>query len=191
MRNTKYARMIILLFVCLLTAGCSGAKTILTKMQKAYSAQENIRLELSMVVSDGDVSAPYRLEQVQTAAGARFTILEPEIIGGITAEMTAAGLTFAGAHVAVQTMPVGYTPFDLAYFAIETLKDTHFTTVGRERLGDTDAFIIEKNVQVYEKNLRVNLWLNAETYQLMKYEFFDDGSRVLEANVAAFEVQAD
>ena len=190
MRNTKYARMISLLLVCLTLAGCSRSKTVLVKTQKAYSAQQQIKLELSMVVSKGDVSAPYRMEQVHTADGALFAIIEPEIIKGITAHVTADGLIFEQAHVAMQTMPVGYTPFDLAYFAIEALKDTHFTTVGQERLGDVEAYIIEKEIQVYEKKLRVNLWLNKENYQLIKYEFFDQGSRVLEASIMAFDAQS-
>ena len=179
------------LFCVVLFTGCAGSD-VLQKTQAAYSRPSVISLELSMIVSGETLSSPYTLSQVQRDKSAEFTVLSPDPIRGITATVTEAdGLTFGGTQMASQSMPQGYTPFELAYFAIETLRDGRSATAGKELVDGKECFLISKDVTVYEKVLKANLWLDAATYQLVKYEFYDDGQRVLEVNVLKFEASQE
>jgi|GEM_PF-5200006 len=184
----KWMSLCLFVLIFSLLTGCSGAD-VLEKTRLAYSRQSRISLELSMVVSGEQLAAPYTISQVQGDKTAEFTVLAPAEISGITATVTEEGLTFGGALMSSQSLPQGYTPFDLAYFAVEALRDDRPATAGRELVDGKECFLISKDVVVYEKVLKVNLWLDAATYQLVKYEFFDDGNRVLEANVLKFEAE--
>lgn len=127
-----------LLLFCLLLTACGGTKALEERYQR-FSAdlngRESLSFEAGLRAEYEDRTVEFRLRYALDKEGCTVTVLEPELIAGISARMTAEGAALGFEGVSVDTGPLdgyGLTPLSALPLLVQTLKTGHLESCWEE-----------------------------------------------------------
>lgn len=180
-------RFAILLCVLLLLTGCSGKNE---EMDTALGLRSKL---LSKAVSfDAQITADYADKtytfsmkcQADTQGNLTFTVIEPELISGITGTVSATGgkLKFDDVALAFDLMADGqFSPVSGPWILMKTLRSGYLTSCNREG----DALRISIDDSYNDDALHLDIWLNSEDTPV-RGEIMWQGRRLLTISVKNF-----
>ena len=180
-------RILPLLLTVLLLCGCNGADDEMDRAMTLRSKMlaRGVSFETVITADYGDKLHSFSVSCVADEQGnLTFTVLQPEVIAGITGKITAAGgkLTFDDAALSFPLLADGQlTPVAAPWVLIKTLRSGYLTSCSRE--GELLRVAIDDS---YEKNaLHLEVWLSSEDIPL-RCEIYWQGRRLLSMDVKNF-----
>jgi hypothetical protein len=180
-------RIALLLCALLLLTGCSGKNE---EMDTALGLRSKL---LSKAVSfDAQITADYADKtytfsmkcQADTQGNLTFTVIEPELISGITGTVSATGgkLTFDDVALSFELLADGqFSPVSGPWILMKTLRSGYLTSCTQEG----DAFRISIDDSYKEDALHLDIWLNSEDAPI-RGEIMWQGRRLLSIDVKNF-----
>ncbi|MBQ6997188.1 MAG: hypothetical protein IJN60_02290 [Oscillospiraceae bacterium] len=180
-------RIAILLCLVLLLAGCSGSDGELDRAMNLRS-----KLLARSVSFDAQITADYADKTytftmncaADTQGNLTFTVIEPELISGISGTVSATGgkLTFDDVSLAFDLMADGqFSPVSGPWVLMKTLRSGYLTSCNRE--GDALRISIDDSYR--DDALHLDIWLNNEDVPI-RGEIMWKGRRLLTIDVKNF-----
>ncbi len=180
-------RIAILLCVLLLLTGCSGKNQ---EMDTALSLRSKllakaVSFDAQITADYGDKTYTFTMNCKADAQGnLTFTVIEPELIRGITGTVSATGgkLKFDDVALAFDLMADGqFSPVSGPWILMKTLRSGYLTSCNREG----DALRISIDDSYNDDALHLDIWLNAEDIPI-RGEIMWQGRRLLTIGVKNF-----
>jgi len=179
-----------LVFCFLILAGCSNQpdemKAGLELRSKLLQAN-SCSFEATITADYGDKIHTFTMDCLANTDGdIAFTVMEPDVISGITGNLSGDGgtLTFDDTALHFELMSEDQlSPISAPWIFLKTLRSGYITSAGRE-----DGRILLSIDDSYEDDaLRLDIWLNSENIP-DEAEILFDGRRILSVCVERFEI---
>ena len=193
MRINVCALMITLLFL----AGCGGqkideAEQLALDIRSQYLSMAGCTASLEVTADYGDRVFECVLELDHTAGGATvLTVVEPELLRGVTARMESGTglLEFDG--VIVDTGPVspeGRSPIDCIPFLLEEIRGGFISRWGLETMGERECIRFTTGDPSGQPGTgtECEFWFDRESFSLLRGEISVDGAVVLRCETEDF-----
>ena len=177
--------------MCLIVAvisltGCSAVKNpeqMAASVKDVYTAAQNIETTVNITSHLGEQTMTYQIQYVyqkqEDTSSAVMTVLAPQSIAGITAEITGDDFCFSYADTQLETaMPdrKGYTPVDVTTYLLYDLMHTVPQQVWME--GETLALRFEQELD--EGTGIKEVYLNPQTGALTGARIYYNGKQSLQ-----------
>ena len=154
-------RILSLLLTVLLLSGCKGADDEMDRAMalRAKMLSSGVGFEAVITADYGDKLHSFSVScQTDAQGNLSFTVLQPEIIAGISGKITAAGgkLTFDAAALACPLLADGQlTPVAAPWILIKTLRSGYLTSCGAD--GQYLRLAIDDSYE--DDALHLDIWL--------------------------------
>lgn len=180
-------RIAILLCLVLLITGCSWKDQELDRAMNLRSKllSKTVSFDAEITADYGDKTYTFSMNcQADTQGNLTFTVIEPELISGITGTVSATGgkLKFDDVALAFDLMAdEQFSPVSGPWILMKTLRSGYLTSCTREG----DAFRISIDDSYADDALHLDIWLNSEDVPI-RGEIMWQGRRLLTINVKNF-----
>lgn len=180
-------RIVILLCALLLLTGCSGKNQELDRAMNLRSKllSKTVAFDANITADYGDKTYTFAMNcQVDSQGQLSFTVIEPELISGITGTVSATGgkLTFDDVALSFELLADGqFSPVSGPWILMKTLRSGYLTSCTQEG----DAFRISIDDSYKEDALHLDIWLNSEDAPI-RGEIMWQGRRLLSIDVKNF-----
>ena len=180
-------RILPLLLTVLLLCGCNGADDEMDRAMTLRSKMlaRGVSFETVITADYGDKLHSFSVSCVADEQGnLTFTVLQPEVIAGITGKITAAGgkLTFDDAALSFPLLADGQlTPVAAPWVLIRTLHSGYLTSCG----GDGEYLRLAIDDSYEEDALHLDIWLGSEDLPV-RGEVLWQGRRILSLEIKNF-----
>lgn len=180
-------RILSLLLAVLLLTGCKGADDEMDRAMALRSKMlaRGVSFEAVITADYGDKLHSFSLAcQTDAQGNLTFSVLQPEVIAGITGRLTAAGgkLTFDAAALAFPLLADGQlTPVAAPWILIKTLRSGYLTSCG----GDGEYLRLAIDDSYEEDALHLDIWLGSEDLPV-RGEVLWQGRRILSLEIKNF-----
>jgi len=174
-------KLVLVLFVCLSLTACKS------EQEQANDAALKIRsgilenaphLTASVTADYGDRVYDFTLSY--DAAAGVLTVLEPEILAGITVQVTNGSTALKFDGVELNTGPLtedGLTPVSALPVIVTAWKQGYITEAYYEKLDDVQTVVLATSLS---DTVTHTTWFDAGTYQPVKSEIASDGYAVIQ-----------
>lgn len=182
MRKKLFSALMISL---LLLSGCGRRQAKLESDLAAFRAgvraAENVSFSLSLHCDDGDAVSDYTLRVARSADGCRVTVVEPELLAGVTATVDATGteLGCEGVTLGVGTI-AGLTPVTAGAAMLKAMSYGYEELAWRE-----DDYIVAR--LWLDSDAVMTLWLDKNAVPVCA-EISEDGATVMSAAFSGWEI---
>lgn len=177
------------LAMALSLAACGGDDRARTEAFLADAAQaESIRLDAVLTALSGEKVLEYTLSCGYTDHIAQVSVLAPETLAGITAELSGTDLKLSYQGTALETQLLtegGLVPAAVLPRMLTALADGHLDRLGKGDWEGEDCLTAELLV---EDGLTVALWLEEESLTPRYGELWENGRRAAFWTVTAWEL---
>lgn len=180
-------RIWILLCVLLLLTGCSGKNQDIDRAMNLRSKllSKAVSFDAEITADYGDKTYTFTMNcKADTQGNLTFTVVEPEVIHGITGTVSATGgkLQFDDVALAFDLMADGqFSPASGPWILMKTLRSGYLTSCTRE--GDTYRISIDDSYD--DDALHLDIWLSGEDVPIQG-EIMWQGRRLLTIGVKNF-----
>lgn len=182
---------LLLCFISLaLMAGCAAEEDSLGAISEYYAGLDALTVEASVTTNSGAVIC-YDILFTRNEEGDKVTILSPESLAGITATIYSDKAQVVYQDVAVETLLPGisgYVPADAVSGIIKDLALSTPDSFGESEAAGRDAITVTYLDEYEGMAAEKTLWLDKENMNLLKGEFYLDGTMIMELNVKSFVV---
>ena len=182
-------RILSLLLTVLLLSGCKGADDEMDRAMALRSKMlaRGVSFEAVITADYGDKLHSFSLAcQTDAQGNLTFSVLQPEVIAGITGRLTAAGgkLTFDAAALAFPLLADGQlTPVAAPWILIKTLRSGYLTSCGAD--GQYLRLAIDDSYE--DDALHLDIWLD-EARLPGHADVLENGRRILSLDVSNFVI---
>lgn len=174
-----------LLFLCILLclSGCQNQKSseeVLNEVQTHYENLETLEYDAYVVTNIYDTTGQFEINYVYNQLiNDKITVLYPESIAGITAEIEkqSDGLNLSFSEVQLETLLPenrGANPVDILSFAIFDIINTEPVSI---YIGDTIK------ISYLDEEISKEVFLNCENYDIISIESYIDDEMVILCNI--------
>lgn len=177
----------ILLCILVLLTGCTGKPAELDRAMNLRSKllSNAVSFDTEVTADYGDKTYTFAMNcKADTQGNLTFSVLQPEVIRGITGTVSASGgkLTFDDVALAFDLMADGqFSPVSGPWLLMNTLRSGYLTSCTRE--GELLRVAIDDS---YEENaLHLDIWLDASNVPV-RGEILWKGRRLLTITVKNF-----
>ncbi len=181
-------RIVALLCVCLLLAGCTGHREELDRamsLRAKLLAEEGTTFNAKITVDYGDKTYTFSMNcKTDNQGNLAFTVIEPDTIAGITGAIAATGgkLTFDDQALLFELMAdEQISPVSGPWVLIKTLRSGYLTSCTMEeellRVAIDDSY--------EDDALHLDIWLNEENLPV-RADILWDGRRLMSIEVTNF-----
>lgn len=180
-------RICVLLCVVLLLTGCSGKSQDMDRAMSLRSRllSKAVSFDARITADYGDKTYTFAMNcQADTQGNLTFTVVEPQIISGITGTVSATGgkLKFDDVALAFDLMAdAQFSPVSGPWLLMKTLRSGYLTSCNLE--GDSLRISIDDSYD--DDALHLDIWLNAEDVPI-RGEIMWQGRRLLTIDVKNF-----
>lgn len=183
-------RIICILLVLMLLAGCSGKNEELDRAMtlRAEMIAKAVTFDAEITADYGDQSYTFSMNCVaDTQGNLTFTVTEPETLSGITGTVSATGgkLTFDDMALAFDLMADGQiSPVSAPWVLVKTLRSGYLTSCNVE--GELLRVAIDDSYE--EDSLHLDIWLDGNN-EPKSAEIYWQGRRLLTVTVSNFMME--
>lgn len=180
-------RIALLLCALLLLTGCSGKNQDLDAAMNLRSKllSKAVSFDAQVTADYGDKTYTFSMNcKADTQGNLTFTVVEPEIISGITGKVSATGgkLVFDDVALGFDLMAdEQFSPVSGPWLLMKTLRSGYLTSCNREG----DALRISIDDSYNDDALHLDIWLNGEDVPV-RGEIMWQGRRLLTISVKNF-----
>ena len=180
-------RIAMLLCVLLLLTGCSGKNQDMDRAMNLRSKllSKAVSFDAEITADYGDKTYTFAMNcKADTQGNLTFTVVEPEVISGITGTVSANGgkLQFDDVALAFELMAdEQFSPVSGPWILMKTLRSGYLTACTREG----DAFRISIDDSYHDDALHLDIWLNGDDVPV-RGEIMWQGRRLLTISVKNF-----
>lgn len=180
-------RILPLLLAVLLLTGCSGKQEELDRAMalRAKILARSVQFEAVITADYGDKLHSFSVScHADEQGNLTFSVLQPEVIAGITGKLSASGgkLTFDGTALSFPLLADGQlTPAAAPWLLIKTLRSGYLTSCGAD--GEYLRLAIDDSYE--DDALHLDIWLGAEDLPV-RADVLWQGRRILSLEVKNF-----
>ncbi len=180
-------RIAVVLCVLLLLTGCSGKNQELDRAMNLRSKilAKAVSFDAQVTADYGNKSYTFTMNcKADNQGNLTFTVIEPELISGITGTVSATGgkLKFDDIALAFELMADGqFSPVSGPWILMKTLRSGYLTSCNRE--GDTYRISIDDSYN--DDALHLDIWLSGDDIPI-RGEIMWKGRRLLTIDVKNF-----
>lgn len=172
----------LILICCLMLTGCgdSSARDGVEKFCAQTAEKEELGFTGRIRCEYDDKTVSFTLDTHADAEGCTVSIVEPELVRGISARIAAGetSLEYEGLHLDTGALDIyGLCPMSALPLLIDTIKEGYIDTVWEEG-GQYAALIVPSDT------LSVQLWLDKYTLEPVHAEFISDGKVRIFADIS-------
>ncbi|MBQ8769110.1 MAG: hypothetical protein IJZ15_05655 [Oscillospiraceae bacterium] len=180
-------RIAILLCIVLLFTGCSGRDQEMDRAMnlRAKLLSKAVSFDAQITADYGDKTYSFTMNcKADTQGNLTFTVIEPELISGITGTVSATGgkLKFDDVALAFDLMAdEQFSPVSGPWLLMKTLRSGYLTSCTEEG----DAFRVSIDDSYNDDALHMDIWLSGEDVPI-RGEIMWQGRRLLTIGVKNF-----
>jgi outer membrane lipoprotein-sorting protein len=178
--------LLVLITVSVLAAGCSaGGSDTAERVRGHYSALEEAVYNVTLRTDFGDRVLDFGVEYTHRSGGSgRMTVLSPEAIAGITAEISGGGaaLVYDDLTLNLGTLPgTGLSPMESLPYIINQWSGGYVTQTGSERRAGRSLVTLTTRRTEGGSVLEARTWFDAGTLAPVTAELYVDGFMTVSA----------
>lgn len=171
----------------------AGSEQEMLDARSKYLSMAGCTAQVELTADYGERIFPCTVVLDHTAGGeTTLTLLEPELLRGVTARVRAGELTLEFDGMAVEAgplLPEGLSPLDCLPFVLEQMKTGYLSQWGYETVGERECLRLTASNPEKEpgEGVETTLWLLRPGYELLRAEVSVEGRMALRCECTEFE----
>lgn len=184
---------ILLLPLCLLLfSGCGSRSSAAGDIQAQYSRIATAQLEAEVTFHDTQEEQRFTLQCDFTPERSTVTVTAPDTVKGVSATVTAEGLSIAYQGAVLSAGKVGdIGPVNALPCLLRAVAEGYLVEEGRETVGGVDCRRLTLDTMAGETPVTCTAWLDAETLLPRYAELSCDGAVLVSITPLAFSCTLD
>ena len=183
-------KLLTVMLALLLLAGCARREgaTRTDQLQQRYADLASYRAEVSLDLPREDETLHYALSVEGKDGDARVTVREPEMLAGITAELSGEdlALTYDGMTLDALSLSPNVSAVNAVPLILRAAAQGYMRAENREKLGEEETLRLELELEHAGEMLGCTAWFAADD-TLRRAELSADGKIILAAEFTNFE----
>lgn len=182
----------LLLSLTLLLGGCGEKESAAADIQAQYGSIATAELEAEVTFHMAQEDRSFTLQCAYTPQESTITVTAPETVKGISATVTAEGLSIAYQGAVLSAGKVGdIGPVNALPCLLRAVAEGYLVEEGRETVAGVDCRRLTLDTMAGETAVTCTAWLDAETLLPRYAELSCDGAVLVSITPLAFSCTLD